>query len=218
MNMLGLRNKKLLVCVGGLLTLSLSGCFALVAGGVAETALVLGDRRPVSVVTMDRGLQLEIESTLTKKFSETAHLNVNVYNQKVLLTGEASTQSIKDQIQSTASKVKNVRALINEMQVGPSSSVGSRLSDSSLFTLVKAKLLATSDVPINSMKITVESGSVYLMGITTELESKAAATVTSKSSNSIKQVVKLFDIITEEEKQKLINAPGTEKTATPKSN
>jgi osmotically-inducible protein OsmY len=77
--------------------------------------------------------------------------------------------------------------------------------------------LATSDVPINSMKITVESGSVYLMGITTELESKAAATVTSKSSNSIKQVVKLFDIITEEEKQKLINAPGTEKASTLKS-
>jgi osmotically-inducible protein OsmY len=134
------------------------------------------------------------------------------------LTGEASTQAIKDQIQSSAAKVKNIHTLVNEIQVAPPSSVGSRLSDSSLFTLVKAKLLATSDVPNNSMKITVESGSVYLMGITTEFESKAAATVTSKSSNSIKQVVKLFDIITEEEKQKLTNSTGNEKTPVPKPN
>ena len=213
-----LKNKLLFSLLSGLCIVSLSGCFVLVAGGVAETALVLGDRRPVSVVTIDRGLQLEIESTLSKKFSETAHLNVNVFNQKVLLTGEASTQAIKDQIQSSAAKVKNIRTLVNEIQVAPPSSVGSRLSDSSLFTLVKAKLLATSDVPNNSMKITVESGSVYLMGITTEFESKAAATVTSKSSNSIKQVVKLFDIITEEEKQKLTNSTGNEKTPVPKPN
>jgi hypothetical protein len=211
-----LRNKLLLSVLSGFLVLSLSGCFALVVGGMAETALVLADRRPISVVTIDRGLQLEIESTLTNRFSETAHLSVNVFNQKVLLTGEASTQSIKDQIQSTAAKVKNIRTLVNEMQVAPPSSVGSRLSDSSLFTLVKAKLLATSDVPLNSMKIVVEAGSVYLMGITTELESKAAATVTSKSSDSIKQVVKLFDIITEEEKQKLNKPSGNEKSQSSK--
>jgi hypothetical protein len=50
------------------------------------------------------------------------------------------------------------------------------------------------------------------MGITTDLEAKATATIVSKSSSSIKQVVKLFDIITEEEKKKLTNAaPSTNK-------
>ena len=95
------------------------------------------------------------------------------------------------------------------------SSTSSRLSDSSLFTLVKAKLITTSDVPTNSIKITVEAGSVYLMGITTELEAKAAATVASKSSSSIKQVVKLFDIISEEEKKKLINATTRQEQTKP---
>jgi osmotically-inducible protein OsmY len=167
---------------------------------------VLGDRRTLSVVTLDRGIQLEVDSLIAQKFKDNVHVNVNVFNQKVLLTGEAKTQELKDQIQKTLAPVKNIRAVVNEIQIGAPSSTSARLSDSSLFTLVKTKLLATTDVPTNSIKITVEAGSVYLMGITTELEAQAAATVASKSSSSIKQVVKLFDIITEEEKKKLINA------------
>ena len=125
-----------------------------------------------------------------------------------------TTQKLKDQVQSNVAAIKNIRTVVNEIQVGPLSSMSARLSDSSLFTLVKAKLIATTDVPSNSMKIIVEAGSVYLMGITTELEAKASATVTSKSSNSIQQVVKLFDIITEDEKQKLINGAANEQAPT----
>ena len=189
-----------------LLLTNLVGCVPLIVGGVAETALVLGDRRPLSVVTLDRGIQLEADSLISKKFQDNVHVNVNVFNQKVLLTGEATTIELRDQIQNTILPVKNVKNIVNEIQIGIPSSTSSRLSDSSLFTLVKAKLITTTDVPTNSIKITVEAGSVYLMGITTELEAKAAATVSSKSSSSIKQVVKLFDIITEEEKKKLVNA------------
>jgi osmotically-inducible protein OsmY len=192
---------------------SLTGCLALVAvGGITETALILGDRRPLGVVTLDRGIQLEADSIISQKFQDNVHVNVNVFNQKVLLTGEAKTQELKEQIQNSIAAIKNIRSTANEIQVGLPSSTSSRLSDSSLFTLVKAKLIATTDVPTNSIKITVEAGSVYLMGITTDLEAKATATIVSKSSGSIKQVVKLFDIISEEEKKKLTNAaPSTNK-------
>ena len=199
-----MKNLAQLLFVSFLFT-NLTGCVPLIIGGVAETALVLGDRRPVSIVTLDRGIQLEADSLISKKFQDNVHVNVNVFNQKVLLTGEATTQELKDQVQNAILPVKNVKNIVNEIQIGIPSSTSSRLSDSSLFTLVKAKLITTNDVPTNSIKITVEAGSVYLMGITTELEAKAAATVTSKSSSSIKQVVKLFDIITEDEKKKLVN-------------
>jgi osmotically-inducible protein OsmY len=200
-----IKNLAQLIVITFLIT-NLTGCIALIIGGVAETALILGDRRPVSVVTLDRGIQLEADALISKKFQDNVHVNVNVFNQKVVLTGEATTQQLKDQIQNSILQVKNVKNIINEIQIGIPSSIGSRLSDSSLFTLIKAKLVTTNDVPANSIKIIVEAGSVYLMGITTELEAKAAATVSSKSSGSIKQVVKLFDIITEEEKKKLANA------------
>lgn len=182
---------------------------------MTETALVLGDRRSVSVVTLDRGIQLEADSIITQKFQDNVHVNVNVFNQKVLLTGEATTQNLKERVQNAISPIKNIKNIVNEIQISVPSSTSSRLSDSSLFTLVKAKLITTSDVPTNSIKITVEAGSVYLMGITTELEAKAAATVASKSSSSIKQVVKLFDIISEEEKKKLINATTRQEQTKP---
>jgi osmotically-inducible protein OsmY len=56
------------------------------------------------------------------------------------------------------------------------------------------------------MKIVVEAGRVYLLGIATDTEAKAAAVVTSKSSNGIKEVNKLFDIISEDEKKRLDGA------------
>jgi len=211
MNQKALKNNTLKLVLALFITVNLSGFFALIAGGVAETALIIGDRRPVSVVTLDRGIQLEADSLISQKFQDNAHVNVNVYNQKLLLTGEVKSQEMKDQVQNTVSSIKNIRVIANELTIGLPSSTSARLSDSSLFSLVKAKLIATNDVPTNSLKITVEAGTVYLMGITTELEAKAAATVASKSSSSINQVVKLFDIITEEEKKKFVVSPSNEK-------
>jgi osmotically-inducible protein OsmY len=168
--------------------------------------MVAADRRPLAVTTIDRGLQIQIEADLTKNYGDNLHVNVNVFNQKVLLTGEAKTIEIKNQIDSYVRKQSNVKTLANELQVGIPSSVSSRLTDTSTYSLIKARLVATTDVPSNSMKIVVEAGRVYLLGIATDTEAKAAAVVTSKSSNGIKEVNKLFDIISEDEKKRLDGA------------
>ena len=180
---------------------------------MVQGVLVLGDRRPVSVSTIDRGLQLQIESSVTKNFGEVAHVNVHVFNQKVLITGEASNPAIKEQIGAIAKAQSNAKTVFNELQVGVISSAGSRVSDSTLFTIIKTKFLATTDIPSNSMKIVVEAGRVYLLGLVTELEAKAAATVASSSSSSVKEVIKFFDIISEEEKARLDNPGKPEPTS-----
>ncbi len=188
------------------ITLSMQGCFPLLAGGMVSGVMVAADRRPLAVTTIDRGLQIQIEADLTKNYGDNLHVNVNVFNQKVLLTGEAKTIEIKNQIDSYVRKQSNVKTLANELQVGIPSSVSSRLTDTSTYSLIKARLVATTDVPSNSMKIVVEAGRVYLLGIATDTEAKAAAVVTSKSSNGIKEVNKLFDIISEDEKKRLDGA------------
>lgn len=197
-----IKNLILLALVGS--TSFLYGCLPVIATGMVGGAMVVADRRPVSVVTIDRGLQLEIESLLQKKYGANSHINVNVYNQKVLLTGEVPFENIKQEISTQLSGFKNMKSpVINELKVEAPSSTSTRLSDSSLYALLKSKLVATTDVPSNSMKIVVENGRVYLLGIATELEAKAAGVVASKSSDSIKEVNQYFDIITEEEKRKL---------------
>ena len=165
----------LTVGIGMTLITALQGCLPLAATGVAGTAMVLNDRRPVGVTTIDRGVQLEVESLIEKKYSENVHINVNVYNQKVLLTGEARTEQIKEAINADVKGNRNIKTLINEIQVGALSSASSRVSDASLYSLIKGKLVITSGVPSNSMKIVVEQGRVYLLGLATELEAKTAA-------------------------------------------
>jgi osmotically-inducible protein OsmY len=50
---------------------ALSGCFPLVAGGMAGGALVIADRRNPGTQAIDRGIQLEAESFLTKNTATT---------------------------------------------------------------------------------------------------------------------------------------------------
>jgi len=122
MNLNTLRNTFIIPLCAALILPNLSGCAALIAGGVAQTALILGDRRPVSVVTLDRGVQLEADSVISQKFQDDAHVSVNVFNQKVLLTGEVKSQEMKEQVQSSVSSIKNIRVIANELSIGLPSS------------------------------------------------------------------------------------------------
>jgi len=193
------RNAALLLSIASILP----GCFPIIAGTGIYSAMVLADRRPISVTTIDRGIQLELDASLKNKVGTNAHINVSVFNQKVLLTGEVPNQSYKDLAIKEVSKQENVKKVFDELKITGSSSTEDRLIDSTLYSLIKAKFVATSDIPSNSMKIVVEAKKVYLMGVVTELEAKAAATVASRASDSVKEVVKLMDIISEEEKKKL---------------
>ena len=55
-------------------------------------------------------------------------------------------------------------------------------------------MLADDRVPSGTIKVVTESGVVYLMGLVTQAEGKAAAEVAS-SSSGVTKVVTLFEII-----------------------
>ncbi len=194
-----IRNVALLLSVAA----TLPGCFPIIAGTGIYSAMVLADRRPISVTTIDRGIQLELDASINNKVGSNAHINVNVFNQKVLLTGEVPNETYKDLAFREASQQENVKKVFNELKIAAISSTEDRLLDTSLYGLIKTKFVATTDIPSNSMKIIVEAKRVYLMGVVTELEAKAAATVASRASDSVSEVIRLMDIISEEEKKKL---------------
>ena len=70
---------------------------------------------------------MEAENTLISRYNGRAHVNVTVYNRKVLLTGEAGSDQTKQEIGQYAQKLENAREVVNEIVVtGESSSFGSR--------------------------------------------------------------------------------------------
>jgi len=185
-----------------LLTSLLSGCGVLAVGGVVAGASVMADRRSPAVQAIDKGIGLEVENALEKKFGDSAHINVTSFNQKVLLTGEAKDASIKEQAGAYAKANKNVRSVFNELIIGPNSTYTVRANDSYLESKIKAQMIFTDKLPSNSMAIVAEGSSIYLMGILTQHEAGIAKKVAS-NANGVKDVYAYFDIISEAEKLRL---------------
>jgi osmotically-inducible protein OsmY len=183
---------------------SLTGCFPLIAGGVAGGAMVIGDRRNPGTQAIDLGIQLEAESFLIKKYGSNVHINVTVFNRRVLLTGETRTEELKADVTRQIKAMKNVTEVFNELTPAPTSSLTARAGDSFLTTRIKTIFITTEGVPSNSMRVVTEASKVYLMGVVTEAEANRAVDI-ARSVSGVKQVTKLFDLISESDKRRLDN-------------
>jgi osmotically-inducible protein OsmY len=192
--------KKLFLAV--LITSQISACAVVAVGGVAAGATVAADRRSPGVQAIDKGIELEAENALAKRFGDNAHINVTSFNQKVLLTGEVKDADIKGEAGSYVKAMKNARSVFNELVIGPNSSYTSRANDSYLESKIKTQMIFTDQLPSNSMAIVAEGSSVYLMGMLTQNEADIAKKVAS-NTNGVKDVYAYFDIISEEEKIRL---------------
>jgi len=182
--------------------LQLSSCAVVAVGGVTATATVMADRRTPGVQAIDKGIELEANNALNKKFGDNAHINVTSFNQKVLLTGEVKDADIKGEAGAYVKAMKNARSVYNELIIGPNSSYTSRANDSYLESKIKTQMVFTEKLPSNSMDIVAEGSSIYLMGILTQSEADLAKKIAS-NTNGVKDVYVFFDIISDAEKERL---------------
>jgi len=173
---------------------SLQGCFLALAGAAGGTALVATDRRTVGSQTEDREIQVKALADLGKQLPDSAHVNVAVFNQRVLLTGEVPDEASKQKAETIVRAVTNVESIVNELAVQSASSFSSRANDSYLEGRVKAELIAYKDISANNFKVVSERGTVYLMGLVTPQEGNIAADATSKVMG-VAQVVKCYQYI-----------------------
>ncbi len=196
------KRQTLSLMLAGVSAMTLTGCFPLVAGGMAGGALVIADRRNPGTQAIDRGIQLEAESFLIKKYGDNLHVNVSVFNRRVLLTGEVRTEQLKAEVAASVKNMKNVTEVFNELVAAPLSSLSARANDTYLTTRIKSVFVATEGVPSNSMKVVTEASKVYLMGIVTESEANRAVAI-AREVPGVKQVTKVFDLISEADKRRL---------------
>ncbi len=197
-----LRRQTLGLLLGAVGATALSGCFPLVAGGMAGGAMVIADRRNPGTQAIDRGIQLEAESFLIKNYGDNVHVNVTVFNRRVLLTGETRTDGLKLEVANKVKAMKNVADVYNELVAAPLSALSARANDTYLTTRIKGSMIAQEGVPSNSMRVVTEASKVYLMGIVTEAEAERAVNI-ARGVPGVKQVTKVFDLISEADKRRL---------------
>lgn len=177
----------------------LDGCVLLVGGAAVGGAVVAADRRSVGIQLEDSKIESRVNAALIDNIPKGAmNINVTVYNRKVLLAGQVKTAEQRALAEAVAAKVENVREVVNELTVGQLATLGDRTDDTLLAGKVKTALLGAEGVPTEVVKTTVEEGVVYLLGKVTPSEAEAAAQAASRVSG-VRRVVKLFDLITDQE-------------------
>jgi osmotically-inducible protein OsmY len=179
-------------------TLGLSACAPLLIGGAVSTAVSVADRRTTGTQIEDEGIELKSANRLRETLGNRGHVNITSYDRVVLLTGEVPSDSDRSAAEQAVRRVENVRSVDNEIAVMPNSSLGSRSNDALLTTKVKATYVDAKDLQANAIKVVTERGVVYLMGKVTEREAKRAADLAAGVSG-VQKVVRVFDVVTEDE-------------------
>jgi osmotically-inducible protein OsmY len=178
---------------------TLSACAPLAVGGAALTgALVVGDRRSSGAQLDDQGIELRAASRLRDQLGSRARISVTSYNRRALLTGEVANTRDKELAETIVKQVDNVTVVNNELDVANSPSFTEKAEDSLLTGKVKAALLDTKQVSTNSFKVVSERGTVFLMGRVTQREADIATQV-ARTTKGAQRVVRLLEIISEEE-------------------
>jgi osmotically-inducible protein OsmY len=188
------------------LVMSLGACAPLMVGGMVGGAMVASDRRTSGIQLEDEGIELRGGNRIREMLGSRVHINLTSYNRQVLLTGEVPTQKDKDYANQLVSQVENVRTVVNELTVAPTSSLSDRSMDALISGKVKASMVDSKDIFANAFKVVTERGTVYLMGRVTQREAQRATDL-ARQVSGVKKVVRVFDILTEEELQALLPAP-----------
>ena len=160
--------------------------------------MVASDRRTTGIQVEDETIEQRSATAIRENFGSKEHISITSYNRQVLITGEVSSDTVRRQVESLIGRVENVRAVVNELAVGPASSTSDRASDVLLVAKVKASMVDTEDVFANIYKVVGERGTIYLMGRVTQREAKRATDVV-RGVSGVKRVVRVFEYITEDD-------------------
>lgn len=176
----------------------LSACVPLVMGGAAVGTLVAVDRRTSGTQLEDEGIEFRATNRLHGLYGDRAHVNVTSWNRQVLLTGEVPTQEDRQKAEQTLREVENVRSVVNDLVVAPPSSLSQRSNDTLITGKVKASFVDAKDLVSAAFKVVTERGVVYLMGRVTQREATRATEI-ARGVSGVTKVVRVFEIISEEE-------------------
>ena len=179
--------------------------------------MVAVDRRTSATQLEDETIELRAGNRLGEVLGSLAHINVTSYNRQVLLTGEVPDAASKQLAEQTVTKVDNVRSVVNELVVMRASSLTQRGNDVYITGKVKATLVDAKDLTATAFKVVTERGTVYLMGRVTQREADRA-TERVRQVSGVSRLVRVFDIISEEELARIspkAPAPAPAATAAP---
>ncbi len=200
------------VVAAAALSASLSACVPLVVGGaVVGGGMLATDRRTTGTQVEDEGIELRALNRIRELLGEQGHVNVTSYNRNVLLTGEVPTAQDRQRVEQVVAAVDNVRGIVNDLGVMPPSTLGQRSTDTLITGKVRASFVDAPDLLASVYKVVTERNVVYLLGRVTQREAQRATEI-ARGVDGVTKVVRVFEIISEDELRRIAPAPAPETT------
>ena len=128
------------------------------------------------------------------------------FNRQVLLTGEVPSAQDRQRVEQVVLGVENVRSVVNDLAVMPPTSLGQRSNDTFITGKVRASLVDAKDLSASAFKVVTERNVVYLMGRVTPREAQRATEI-ARGVSGVSKVVRVFEMLTEEELRNITPAP-----------
>ncbi len=192
-----MRLAKPLAIIATLLGINLLyGCAPAVVGGAATGVSVVHDRRAVGAAVEDQNIELKALHLQAQDDDLSKHSNISAtsYNKVVLLTGQADTEEYRRRFVEKIRRIREVKRVVDEVQIGPSASLTQQGKDAYTTSKVKIKLFDVKlpDFDPTRVKVVTNMGNVYLMGIVSEQEAGAVVQKVRYVSG-VKRVIKIFE-------------------------
>ncbi len=179
---------------------------ALIATGAAGTAISYHDRRPTGIQADDETSEWKGRNRVPARYrGDNANINFTAYDRVLLVFGEVAVEAARAGIGEMAERIEGIRKVHNELQIAPPSTLGTRSNDVFISSKYKARLLDTEQVSSNHIKPVTESGVLFLMGIVSDREAKAAIDI-ARTTAGVRKVVNLFEILPDTEIRNIDNA------------
>lgn len=206
---------RLAVLAAALSSTLLAGCVPLVLGGAVVGGMMAMDRRSSGAQVEDEAIELRAASRMRELLGERGHVNVTSYNRQVLVTGEVPAERDRESVEQAIARIDNVRSVVNELAIGANSSLSQRSNDTLVTGKVKASLVDARDVAATAFKVVTERGVVYLMGRVTPREADRATALT-RGVSGVAKVVRVLEVIGEEELQRMSLNPNANQPPQPR--
>jgi osmotically-inducible protein OsmY len=173
----------------------LSGCAPVVVGAAAAGGVaVAADRRATDTQLVDERIEFSASKWIGEKILDQGHVNIVSYNKLVLLTGETTTEALKQEVGKLAAGATGVREVVNDITIGPLAPLSSRSNDAYLTSVVKTRFVGEQKFNPLHVKVVTENATVYLLGLVTRKEGDDATNI-ARHVSGVKRVVRVFEYI-----------------------
>jgi len=176
----------------------LGGCPAAIVGGLAAAGgagYAANQERGVGGSVDDFSIKTNIQSAwMQANPLMQTNLNITVYEGRTLLTGTAPNPEFKAQAKEIASRVPGVRAVYDEIEVGPPEGAWQGTKDAWISSRLRTELVFNASIRSVNYTIETVNKSVYLIGSARSQVELDGATTMARNTPEVKRVVSFVEI------------------------